>query len=224
MEKLLNIFYAGGPMMVPIVLSAFVVALLFLERFLYLHKGQIKAVDFVDGLKNSLKDGRLTEALTICEETPCPVSRVVKAALLTCESGRTVIVDSVRAAALLELPMLQRRISSIMLIAKIAPLMGMIGTVLALLQIFNKISETGSYFTVDIFSAQIYNALVSTVAGLLLCLTAWVMYALLLGRVRAIAHDIDWAANEMVLFIEKGMPENEGLRLLEKSENGDGTD
>lgn len=224
MEKLLNIFYAGGPMMVPIALSAFVAALLFLERFLYLHKGQIKALDFVDGLKNSLKDGRLTEALTICEETPCPVSRVVKAALLTCESGRTVIVDSVRAAALLELPMLQRRISSIMLIAKIAPLMGMIGTVLALLQIFSKISETGSYFTVDIFSAQIYNALVSTVAGLLLCLAAWVMYALLQGRVRAIAHDIDWAANEMVLFIEKGMPENEGLRLLEKSEYGDGTD
>ncbi len=206
-------------MMIPIVISAFVAILLFLERFLYLHKGQIKALDFVDGLKNSLKDGRLTEALTICEETPCPVSRVVKAALLTCESGRTVIVDSVRAAALLELPMLQRRISGIMLIAKIAPLMGLIGTVLALIEIFNTISNTGTYFTIDVFSAEIYNALISTVAGLLLCLVAWVMYALLHGRVRAIAHDIDWAANEMILFVEKGMPANEGLRLVEKSED-----
>ena len=219
MDKLLNIFHAGGPMMIPIIFSAFVAALLFLERFLYLHKGQIRAVDFIDGLKNSLKDGRLTEALTICEETPCPVSRVVKAALLTCESGRTVIVDSVRAAALLELPMLQRRISGIMLIAKIAPLMGMIGTVLALLQIFLQIANTGSYFTVDVFSAQIYNALISTAAGLLLCLVCWVMYALLHGRVRAIAHDIDWAANEIILFIEKGMPANEGLRLSEKNSN-----
>lgn len=211
-------------MMIPIVISAFVAVLLFLERFLYLHKGQIKALDFVEGLKNSLKEGRLTEALTICEETPCPVSRVVKAALLTCESGRIVIVDSVRAAALLELPMLQRRISGIMLIAKIAPLMGLIGTVLALLQIFITISETGTYFTIDVFSAQIYNALVSTVAGLLLCLVAWVMYALLQGRVRAIAHDIDWAANEMILFVEKGMPKNEGLRLVERNENGDRAD
>ncbi|MBO7521087.1 MAG: MotA/TolQ/ExbB proton channel family protein [Opitutales bacterium] len=219
MERFLNIFHAGGPMMIPILFSAFVAALLFLERFLYLHKGQIRAVDFIDGLKNSLKEGRLTEALTICEETPCPVSRVVKAALLTCESGRTVIVDSVRAAALLELPMLQRRIASIMLIAKIAPLMGMIGTILALVQIFAAIANTGSYFTVDAFSMQIYNALVSTAAGLLLCLVAWIMYALLQGRVRAIAHDIDWAANEIILFIEKGMPENEGLRLSDKDEN-----
>ena len=219
MERFLNIFHAGGPMMIPILFSAFVAALLFLERFLYLHKGQIRAVDFINGLKNSLKEGRLTEALTICEETPCPVSRVVKAALLTCESGRTVIADSARAAALLELPMLQRRIASIMLIAKIAPLMGMIGTILALLQIFSTIASAGSYFTVDAFSAQIFNALVSTAAGLLLCLVSWIMYALLQGRVRAIAHDIDWAANEIILFIEKGMPANEGLRLRDKDKN-----
>lgn len=201
-------------MMFPILIASFVVCLLFLERFLYLHKGQIRATDFVSGLKVPLKNGRLLEALTICEETPCPVSRVLKAALLNCESPRAVIIDSVRASALLELPLLQRRLSSIILIAKIAPLMGLLGTVLALIQIFYKMGRSGSYVTAAEFSDQIYAALISSAAGLFLCLVAWVMYAFLHGRVRAIAHDIDWSANEMILFIEKGMPADEHLKML----------
>ena len=190
-----------------------------MERFLYLHKAQIKATDFVSGLKVPLKKGRLLEALTICEETPCPVSRVLKAALLNCESSKAVMVDGIRAAALLELPLLQRRLSSIILIAKIAPLMGLLGTVLALTQIFYKMGRSGSYVTAAEFSDQIYAALISTASGLFLCLLAWVMYAFLLGRVRAIAHDIDWASNEMILFIEKGMPADEHLKMLGNKKN-----
>ncbi len=206
-------------MMFPLLIASFVVCILFLERFLYLHKAQIRATDFVSGLKVPLKKGRLLEALTICEETPCPVSRVLKAALLNCESSKAVMVDGIRAAALLELPLLQRRLSSIILIAKIAPLMGLLGTVLALTQIFYKMGRSGSYVTAAEFSDQIYAALISTASGLFLCLLAWVMYAFLLGRVRAIAHDIDWASNEMILFIEKGMPADEHLKMLGNKKN-----
>lgn len=209
--------------MVPIIAAGVVAGVIFLERFLYLHKSQIRATDFMDGIKTPLKAGRLLEALTICDETPCPVSRVVKAALLNGKNGRAVIVDSIRAAALLELPLLQRRLSSIVLIAKIAPIMGLMGTVLALLEIFAGIGRSGSYFTAAEFSAQIYNALVSTAAGLLLCLVSWVMYAFLLGKVRAIAHDIDWSANEMTLFLEKGSPADEGLRIPGKESDGSGS-
>lgn len=219
MDRFLTIFNSGGPMMFPILIASFIVCLLFLERFLYLHKAQIRATDFVSGLKVPLKKGRLLEALTICEETPCPVSRVLKAALLNCESSKAVMVDGIRAAALLELPLLQRRLSSIILIAKIAPLMGLLGTVLALTQIFYKMGRSGSYVTAAEFSDQIYAALISTASGLFLCLLAWVMYAFLLGRVRAIAHDIDWASNEMILFIEKGMPADEHLKMLGNKKN-----
>ncbi|MBO6103127.1 MAG: MotA/TolQ/ExbB proton channel family protein [Opitutales bacterium] len=220
MEHTLNLFNAGGPMMWPIAASAFIAALLFVERFLYLHMGQIKAADFVAGIKTPLKKERLLEALTICDETPCPVSRVIRAALLNCRASRGVVIDAVRAAALQELPLLQRRIASIMLIAKIAPLMGFIGTVLALVGIFNKIGKSGDYLSVSEFSMQIYNALISSAAGLALCLVAWVMYAFLQGKIRAIAHDIDWASNEIILFIERGMPADESLKIYGKeSEN-----
>ncbi len=208
-------------MMWPILFAAFVAILLFIERFLYLHMGQIKASDFIAGIKTSLKNERLLEALTICNETPCPVSRVIRASLINCKASRDIIVDSVRAAALQELPLLQRRIASIMLIAKIAPILGFIGTLLALIEIFSTISKSGSYINAAEFSTYIYNALISSVAGLFLCLISWVMYAFLQGKIRAIAHDIDWAANEMVLFIEKGMPRDESLKILGKGNQND---
>lgn len=212
-DKFLNIFNAGGPMMIPLVLTALVALVIFVERFLYLHKAQIKAVDFVEGIKTPLKKRRLLEAVTICDETPCPVSRVIKAALLNQDQKREIIERALNTAALLELPLLQRRIASMVLIAKIAPIMGLMGTVIALVEIFRKMGFSGSYLSAADLSVQIYNALISTGVGLLLSMVAWIAYSLLQGRVRAIAHDIDWAANEILLFIERGMPADEGLRV-----------
>ena len=60
--------------------------LLALERVLFLHRGQIRATTFLEGIKNILAKRRLVEALTVCEETPGPVAAVVKAALLHAEA------------------------------------------------------------------------------------------------------------------------------------------
>ena len=212
-DKFLNVFEAGGPMMVPLLLTALVALVIFLERFLYLHKAQINAVDFVEGIKTSLKKQRLLEAITLCDETPCPVSRVIKAALVNHDQSREIIARALNTAALLELPLLQRRVSSLVVVAKIAPIMGLMGTVIALLETFRKMGFSGSYLSAAELSTQIYNALISTGVGLLLCMAAWVAYSFIQGRVRAIAYDIDWASNEILLFIERGMPAEEGLRV-----------
>lgn len=220
-DKLINIFLAGGPMMGVITASAFFAMLVFIERFLYLHKAHNKAVDFIEGIKTPLKKGRLTEAIALCEETPCPLSRVIKAGLVNISQPRNILERSMVSAGLLELPLLQRRVSSIMLVAKIAPIMGLLGTVIALLEIFRVAGESASYLSSSELLAQVYNAMLSTCAGLMLCLCAVAAYSLLIGRVRAIAHDIDWATNDLMLFIERGMPEKESLKISpETKEDG----
>ena len=213
LDKFLNILDAGGPMMFPLIVVALFAFIIFVERYFYLHKAQIGAVNFVEGIKTPLKNRRLLEAVTICDETPCPLSRVIKSALLNHDQAREIIVRALNASALLELPLLQRRISSLVLIAKIAPIMGLMGTIIAFVEVFRKMGHSGSYLSAAELSMQIYNALISTGAGLLICMTAWIAYALVRGKARAIAHDIDWSANEILLFIERGMPENEGLRI-----------
>jgi len=213
MEKILDIFRTGGPMMFPLAALALAGLIIFIERFFYLHKGQIRTVEFVDGIKTVLKKRRLLEALTICDESVGPVPRIVKTALLNCEQSPEVMSQSVAAAAQNEFALIDRRVSSVALVAKVAPLAGLAGTVLAILQIFREMSQSGDYATAAQFSAQIHAALLSTAFGLLIAFFGWLAYSFLNSRVRALAQDIDWAANEIMLFVARKMPENENLRM-----------
>lgn len=124
MEKIIDIFELGGPMMLPLALLAAAGALIFLERLLYLHKGQIRAVEFVAGIKTALKKRRLLEAVTICDESYGPIPRVVKAALLNSEEPPDTMSQAVNIAAANEFALIDRRVSSLALVAKLSPLLG----------------------------------------------------------------------------------------------------
>lgn len=213
MEKIFYIFKMGGPMMVPLAALAFIGVIIFIERLLYLHKGQIRAIEFVAGIKTALKNHRLLEAITICDESYGPIPRIVKIALLNSEQSREIMSQSVSVAAQNEFALIDRRVASVALVAKIAPLLGLMGTVVALLQIFYTMSKSGSYATVSEFSLFVYAALLSTAFGLFISILGWLAYSFLNSRVRALAHDIDLSANEILLFINRGMPENENLHM-----------
>lgn len=199
--------------MVPLAALAFIGVIIFIERLLYLHKGQIRAIEFVAGIKTALKNRRLLEAITICDESYGPIPRIVKIALLNSEQSREIMSQSVSVAAQNEFALIDRRVASVALVAKIAPLIGLMGTVVALLQIFYTMSKSGSYATVSEFSLFVYAALLSTAFGLFISILGWLAYSFLNSRVRALAHDIDLSANEILLFINRGMPENENLHM-----------
>lgn len=218
MEKILDIFRMGGPAMIPLAALAFAGAIIFVERLLYLHKGQIRAREFVSGIKTALKNRRMLEALTICDESYGPIPRIVKTALLNSEQPRDVMSQSVAVASQNEFALIERRVASVALIAKIAPLLGLMGTIIALLQIFYTMSHSGSYATVSQFTMYVYAALLSTAFGLLISIFGWLGYSFLNSRVRALAHDIDFSANEIMLFILRGMPEHENLYLKGREE------
>ena len=87
------------------------------------------------------------------------------------------------------------------------------GTILALLDVFQKMASTGTYASVTEMSEYIYNAIISSAFGLFLAILGWIAYSFLNSKLKALAQDIDWAANEMVVFIMRGMPENEDLYI-----------
>jgi len=76
-----SIFAKGGPVMWLLILLGLAAVVIFIERALFLHRGQIRSTEFLNGIKNLLEKNRLMEALTLGEETPGPVAKVVKAGL-----------------------------------------------------------------------------------------------------------------------------------------------
>ena len=85
----------GGPFAWLVLILALIAGVFFLERALFLHRGHVRSSDFFEGVRNNLRNGRPTEALAACEESPGPVPRVVKAALLRMSAGE----EAMRSAA-----------------------------------------------------------------------------------------------------------------------------
>jgi biopolymer transport protein ExbB len=208
----------GGPLLFPMIGLSLLALVFIVERTLFLHRGRIRAAEFLDGVRNNLRHGRLVEALTACEQAPGPVARVVKATLLHARDGETRMRAAAEEAALLELPVLERRIGTIAAIAKLAPLLGLLGTVISLLKAFLTLRSTGHYASADQFSGDIAGALVTTAAGLGISAVAHLGVHFLQGRVRALVHDIEWAAVASIRFVCHELPAEREGRAVEAGE------
>ncbi|MDR1817016.1 MAG: MotA/TolQ/ExbB proton channel family protein [Puniceicoccales bacterium] len=202
----LSIVSAAGPLAWPLLLLGLIGLVFFVERTLFLHSGQIRAGEFLAGIKNNLREGRLNEALTHCNGAPGPVPRVIKAVLHRAGEGEQRMRLAAEEAALLEVPALERRVGTLLAIAKIAPLLGLTGTVFALLRAFLDMRSQGHYATADAFASDIAAALAVTALGLVVAALAHLAHHFLAARVRAILHDIEWAAHGVLAFVCTEMP------------------
>ncbi|GAB5560642.1 MAG: MotA/TolQ/ExbB proton channel family protein [Synoicihabitans sp.] len=200
----------GGPMMIVLLIMGVAAIVLFVERLLFLHRGQIQSTAFVDGIKNILAKRRVMEALTVCEETPGPVAAVVKAALLNVHADPERMRFAVQEAGIVEVPALERRLGSIAAIAQIAPLVGLLGTLLGMATTFHAFMTGGSeYATASALSAGMWQALLVSIGALSLGIPAHLAYHFLSGRVRAIVRDVEWASNEIMRYLQTDYREDE---------------
>ncbi|MBQ6705785.1 MAG: MotA/TolQ/ExbB proton channel family protein [Opitutales bacterium] len=199
----------GGPFVWLLLVFGFIGFLVIVERSIYLHRGQINADAFVEGICTNLRNGRFNEALTVCEDSPGPIPRVVKAILLHAKEGEARMRISAEEAALLEIPALERRAGTIRALAKIAPLVGLAGTVFAILRAFLVMRASGHYANADVFSGDIASALAATGVGICLAIVFHLGYHFVCGRIRSITSDIERAAVGMISFICYGKDQAE---------------
>jgi biopolymer transport protein ExbB len=196
-----SLFVKGGPMIWVLFALGLMGVVVFVERALYLHRGQIAAKSFLDGIKNILAKRRLVEALTVCEETPGPVAAVVKAALLHADDNAESMRFHVQEAAIIELPAIERRLGAIGAVAQVAPMVGLLGTVLGMATTFLAFEKGGDYATASALSGGMWQALLATAGSLLLAIPAHLAHHFLNGRVRALVRDVEWSGNEIMKFL-----------------------
>src|SRR2546430_12158196 len=149
----------GGPVLLLILLTSAVAAVVFIERFLHCHRAQINSTEFLNGVRNVLKRDNIVEALSICDATPGPVARLVKTAILNRDNGRERVREALEEAGLAEVPRLEETLNLLATIAQLAPLLGLLGTVLGFIQIFSDMEKAGLYAHVGQLSAGIWKAL-----------------------------------------------------------------
>lgn len=188
--------------MYPLLVVSILCLMLFIERALFLHKGQVGSEDFLSGIKNLVSKKRLIEALTLCEDTPGPMARIVKSALLHYEESSDRIRSAIQAAAIVEIPLLERRIGTLAVLARIAPLLGFLGTLIAALEALYKLESLNSNSSE--FSRLLAEALLSSAFGMAIGILATLAHHFLFGRVRALVHDFEWAGHTLYELLTVG--------------------
>jgi biopolymer transport protein ExbB len=196
-----SVFAKGGPVMWLLVLLGLAALVIFIERALFLHSGQIRSTEFLNGIKNLLQKNRLMEALTLCEETPGPVAGLVKAGLRHATDDEQAMRLAIQEAALVEIPVLERRISALAAIAQIAPLFGLLGTLLGMIRTFWQFNQGGNYATSAALAGGMWEALLTAAAGLAVAIPAQLARHFLTARVRALIQDMEWVASELMRFL-----------------------
>ncbi len=181
----------GGPMVwVLLLVSAFGVTA-FLERLLYYHRAQINASEFMAGVRTVLKNDNVVEAVAICDATPGPVARMAKLGILNREQShdrlRELLDDHSRA----EVPRLEKRLNMLGTIAQIAPLLGLLGTVLGFIQIFQGVWLKGNWVLANDLAGGIWQGLVCMALGLAIAIPCTIAFNYLVGRKDDIALDIE---------------------------------
>ncbi len=212
----LSLLEKGGPIMWILLGMSLIGFLVFIERVLFLHRGQIRSSEFVTGIKNIVRKQRLVEALTLCEETPGPVPAVVKASLLHFGEPEEKIRFEIQEAAMVEIPVLEKRLATLAALAKSAPLVGLLGTVLGLAQTFYNMEQAGNYSDATLLANGMWESLITTACGLAVAVLSYLGFHFLHGRVRALVRDMEWTSNEMLKFIARDVRDEATPMVLEE--------
>ena len=191
----------GGPVMWLLLLASAAAITVFIERVVHFHPVQINSTEFLNGVRTVLKRDNVVEAISICDATPGPVSYLVKTAILNRDQSRERLREALEEAGLAEVPRLEQRLNLLATVAQLAPLLGLLGTVLGLIRVFRDMRVAGLHANVGLLSDGVWQALLCMAVGLAVAIPAYAGYNYLVSRVNAIVLDMERAATQIVNIV-----------------------
>jgi biopolymer transport protein ExbB len=192
----------GGPLVWLLMACMGFAVAIFLERLAYFHRASMNVGEFLAGLAALIRRRNFTEALQECVATRVPAGRVIHAALLRHHAPREQLKEIVQEAGQLEVPRLERYLAILNAIAHAGPLIGLLGTVIGLLDSFTNLSSANGITTPAEVARGVYQSLVTSALGLVVAIPAYLFYAFLSARAQSIMHDLERAGVEIVNLIE----------------------
>ena len=199
--NLWEIIKAGGPIMIPILLCSIISLAIVIEKLFYFSSLKTDTLKFKQRVFEMLKANKITEAINFCDTDSSPVAKILKAGILKFGATRDEIKEAMEDVSLFEIPKLEKRLSALATIAHISPLLGLLGTVTGICGSFYTIqvkSTSLSPVTPGDLAAGIWEALITTVAGLVVAIPTFVVYNYFVNRVNTIVLEMERTATELV--------------------------
>jgi biopolymer transport protein ExbB len=195
--KLIDIIMKGGIIMIPILLLSIVAVYIFIERYLTIRRHISSDVDFMNSIHEYILNGRTESAIALCRSTSKPIARMIEKGISRLGKPIKEIEESIEIAGKFEVYDLEKNINILAVIAGIAPMFGFLGTIIGVIKIFFNISMT-SDVSIGSVSAGLYTKMVTSAAGLIVGILAYVGYHWLNIILNKAIHQLEWNAMNFI--------------------------
>lgn len=176
-------FLKGGPLMWPILLCSVISATIILERLCELHRARIKVPNISSRVKTLLKEEKTNEAIKLCESINDPVAHILAIGIRIRKRNIEEQEKMISRAGSKIIRQLEKNLRGLAIIGNITPLLGLLGTVTGMIKAFMKIQDLGGRVDASVLAGGIWEALITTAAGLAIAIPTLVAYHYFEGKV-----------------------------------------
>lgn len=189
--------------MVPIILGSIIALAIILERFWTLWRIRLNIQQFAQEIFLSLERAQFQKALERCGKVRHPIADVFKLGILNRTLKREEIESLMEREGDEQVQYLERYLGALLIIIGVEPMMGFLGTIIGLIRAFMAWEQMGSNITVNVLAAGIYQAMITTAAGLSVAIPAYILYHLIVNKIKSHAQEMTYYGNELIDILTK---------------------
>lgn len=183
----------GGPVMIPIVLLSFIAVFIFIDRFLAIRKAGKVDSKLMDRVREYIMDGKIDSAYAICKSENTPTARMIEKGISRIGRPMADVTTAIENVGNLEVSKLEKGLPVLASVAGGAPMLGFLGTVTGMISAFYDMANAGNNINITLLSSGIYQAMVTTVAGLIVGIVAYFAYNILVTNVEKVVFNMEAA-------------------------------
>lgn len=194
----------GWYIYIPLLIMSVITIYIFVERWLTVAKANKEDANFMTNIKQYINQGKLDSAKNLCATTNTPVARMIGKGIARIGKPLEDIKGAIENSGKLEISNLEKNTSILAIIASIAPMFGFLGTVIGVITIFHDISNVGK-IEIGVVSQGLYIKMISSAAGLVVGMLAYVAYNTLVTRIGRLVNTMESHAVEFVDILDEPM-------------------
>ena len=188
----------GGWIMILLAILSVIAVYIFIERYIALSRASKYDNSFMDRIREYMKDGKLDSAKAMCRANSTPISRMIDKGLSRIGRPLSDINAAIENEGNLEVAQLERGVSILAMTASAAPMIGFLGTVTGMIRAFYDMSMAGNNLDIAVLSSGIYEAMVTTAAGLMVGIVAYIFHAILSTKIQKVVNLLEGKATEFM--------------------------
>ena len=188
----------GGWIIAILAVFSIIAVYIFIERFSIINRSSKEDRNFMNNIKDFIHNGRIDSALSLCRNNNSPIARMIEKGLSRIGRPLNDINAAIENVGKLEVSRLEKNTAGLATIAGAAPMLGFLGTVIGMIRAFYDMSMAGNNIDIALLSGGIYQAMITTVAGLIVGIIAYICYNLLVARVEKLVYKLEAHATEFM--------------------------